>query len=548
MSRSTCALLVFLFALPAAEAGLPLPPAYAHRLRGPDIRVRAIEGLDERVQDGKLYLRLKDFLELVLENDTEIQMMRLDILPAADAVLAAKAVFDPSVTLGFNALRSASPSYTQIAGAETLSSLSHQAQIEASQMLPSGQSLSIGFQGTRLSDNSQFSLFNPSISSGLTLGIVQPLLQNRGNIQYLAPLRIARTQLRIATERTEASIADAVASAATRYWDAIQARDNIRVAQLSVDLAQKSYDRDKLALDLGALSKLDIFQSESQVAERKVDVIRAQYAYRDALDGLRRSIGADLNPATRNIEIVLEDDPSSLPLGVVSTAEGAIQSALAHRPELSAIDRHAGIEDLNARVARDSMLPKLDLGVQFGGNGLGGNQVPASNALGGPSSFVSGGLGDALSQMFRLSAPFYGFSLQMTIPVRSSRAQANLADALVGRAHDRYQRRQTEQQIIQEVKAALNQLDMAHAQIDAAKTARDLAHQNVDAQQQKYEIGGITAFELLDAQSRLAGIEGTLVASYANYQKALVAYRRATWTLLDGFGIIVETPRVPGEN
>ena len=89
-------------------------------------------------------------------------------------------------------------------------------------------------------------------------------------------------------------------------------------------------------------------------------MIRAQYAYRDALDGLRRSIGADLNPATRNIEIVLEDDPSSLPLGAVSTAEGAIQSALAHRPELSAIDRQAGIEDLNARVARAQVGRQLD--------------------------------------------------------------------------------------------------------------------------------------------------------------------------------------------
>ena len=44
----------------------------------------------------------------------------------------------------------------------------------------------------------------------------------------------------------------------------------------------------------GALPSLDIFQSQSQVAQRKVGVIQAQYAYRDALDGLRRIIGADL--------------------------------------------------------------------------------------------------------------------------------------------------------------------------------------------------------------------------------------------------------------
>jgi len=220
----------------------------------------------------------------VLRNNTEIQIMRLEVLPAADAVVAAQAVFDPSVSLGVGVLRNTSLSYTQVAGAETLSSLSDQAQINASQLLPWGQSLSVGLSGTRLSDNSRFSLFNPSISSGLSFALTQPLLENRSNIQNRAPLSIARTQLLIASDQAETRIADAVAAAARAYWDAIQARDSIRVAQLAVDLARKSYDRDKLALDLGALSKLDIYQSESQVAQRKVDLIQTQYAYSAALD------------------------------------------------------------------------------------------------------------------------------------------------------------------------------------------------------------------------------------------------------------------------
>ena len=58
---------------------------------------------------------------------------------------------------------------------------------------------------------------------------------------------------------------------------------------------RNQYERDKLSLDLGALPSLDIFQSQSQVAQRKVAVIQAQYAYRDAFDGLRRLIGADLD-------------------------------------------------------------------------------------------------------------------------------------------------------------------------------------------------------------------------------------------------------------
>ncbi len=355
---------------------------------------------------------------------------------------------------------------------------------------------------------------------------------------------IARTQLLITYEQSEARIADFVAAAARQYWDAIQARDNIKVQQQAYDLAQKSYERDKLALDLGALPALDIFQSQSQVAQRKVGVIQAQYAYRDALDGLRRLIGADLNPTTRNIEIVLEDDPVSTPAPALPLDE-AVAAALQKRPELSWIRRRQGINDLNARVARNSMLPRFDLSAIGGAFGLGGNQIPVSGPLGtGPSTFIPGGLGDALHQMFAFQAPMYGFAVNMTLPVRSSAAQAGLADAMVSRARDNYQQRQFEQQVIQDVKVATNQIDMSTAQIEAAKVARDLAQKNVEAEQQKYELGGVTAFEVLDAQSRLANVEGSLLEAYTGYQKALIAYQRAVWTLLDGMGIIVETPKV----
>ena len=66
----------------------------------------------------------------------------------------------------------------------------------------------------------------------------------------------------------------------------------------------------------------------------------------------------------------------------------------------------------------------------------------------------------------------------------------------------------------------------------------------MEAEQQKYELGGVTAFEVLDAQSRLATVEGSLLGAYVDYQKALISYKRAVWTLLDGMGIIVETPKV----
>jgi outer membrane protein TolC len=506
---------------------------------------RDVEDLEQRIQNGKLVLNLKAFLALVLKNSTGIRLTALDVYSAADAVTSAKAPFDPQLLLQFNAQRSVQEEAAQTSGTETLSALGQTSTASYSQVLGSGPTVTAGFNAARTSSNSPFNFFNPSIATGLNFTVTQPLLQNRGNLQMRAPLMVARTQFRIVTEQSQAQIATTVANAAGQYWEAVRARENIRVLEQSLDLAQKSYERDHQALELGALSKLDILQSQSQVAQRKLDLIQGRYAYKQALDGLRQLIGADLKPDTLVMEIVLEDDPREMPVGFHALPLGeAISKARRDRPELSAAGRRVGVDDLNARVARDQMTPRLDFSLQAGSSGLGGNQLPVVLPVGGTTAFVAGGLGDSLNQLFAFSSPYYGFSLTLGIPVRSSAAQASLTDALVNRVRDRYNQRQIDQQVILDVETANSQLELALVSVDAAKVSRDLSQQNVDAEQMKYQLGTVTAFELLTAQSQLATAENSLVNAYVNYQKAVVAYRRAIWTTLDDLGFVLESPQV----
>ncbi len=530
-----------------AWAGMPSLHDYLQKRFHPEsVQERDVEGLDQQIRDGKLVLDLKSFLSLVLKNSTDIRLTQLDVYTAADAITGAHAPFDPQLLLSFNATRSVQTEVSQISGAASLSGLAENSNVGYNQVLGAGPTVSASFSASRNSSNSAFSFFNPSISTGLNFNLTQPLLQNRGNIQLRAPLMIARTQLRIVSEQSQAQIANTIANAAAQYWEAIRARDSIRVAEQSLDLAQKSYERDKKALDLGAISKLDILPSQSQVAQRKLDLIQAQYGYRQSLDGLRRLIGADLKPNTVNIEMALEDDPSVLPVGFEALPQDqATAKALRDRPELTAANRRIAIDELNARVARNSLQPRLDLSLSAGGSGLGGNQLPVVLPLGmGTTTFVAGGLGDSLSQLFSFGSPYYGFGLTLGIPIKSSAAKASLSDSLVNRARDRYNTRQMEQQVILDVKTATSSLELAQASVDAAKSSQDLARQNVDAEQEKYQLGTVTAFELLTAQTQLATSESSVVNAYVNYQKAVVAYRRAVWTILDDFGVVVDSPKV----
>src|SRR5258708_38154701 len=121
--------------------GVTLPKFVMDRFHGPNVQVRDVEGVQERVQDNKLYLHVKDLIALVLKNNTEINLTRLDVLTAADAILAAKAPFDPNLVAGFNSIRAETPQFSQIGGAEQLNNLSQQTTLGFQQTLSSGQVL-----------------------------------------------------------------------------------------------------------------------------------------------------------------------------------------------------------------------------------------------------------------------------------------------------------------------------------------------------------------------------------------------------------------------
>ncbi len=108
---------------------------------------------------------------------------------------------------------------------------------------------------------------------------------------------------------------------------------------------------------------------------------------------------------------------------------------------------------------------------------------------------------------------------------------------------DQYQERRTQQQVILDVRQAIRNIELTKTTIEVSIHARDIAKLNVDAEQKKYELGSNTAFEVLDSQNRLANAESFLLTAYVGYQQAYVSYQRATWTLFDSLGIVLEMPK-----
>jgi outer membrane protein TolC len=256
-------------------------------------------------------------------------------------------------------------------------------------------------------------------------------------------------------------------------------------------------------------------------------------------------MGADVTAELRALDIVLEDDPTALPTQTsILPFEEALSSALRVRPEASAAKRRLGVDELNARLAHNALLPRLDLTAQGQAAGLAGNQAPYVSLVGTTVPGSTSGFVTSLGQVLAFNSPAYGGGLTFTFPFRNSAASAQLADAYVNRTRDRYSELQVKQQITLDVRQAITMLELANSTIEAARKARDLSVKNVEAEQQKYELGTVTAFEVLDSQNQLASSENALLGAFVGYQEAYMSYQRATWTLLDGLGMVLETPKV----
>jgi outer membrane protein len=509
----------------------------------PRVELQPPVRLGDFVVDGKLELSLRSYLELVMANNTEIQIQRLALEAPRNQILRSHSIFDPVLTGSFNNERRKTPSNDALAGAATLQQLSQPARFSYTQTLPTGTQYTTSFNASKSSSNSGFQNFNPALTSNLGMNFSQPLLRNRGREVTRLNIMVAQSRFRKAEYDLRSQLLTQVTDAELAYWAVIQARENLRVRQNALSLAGEALKRAQRELELGALSPLDIFDPEQQFASARIEVSQAEFNLAQTLDALRRQMGADLDPSYRNLAIVLTEDVMP---GVTATIDPEVQveKALLVRPDLRSATQSLDVDDLNIKSAANSLKPELALTGNYVTQGRGGNFYQRSDVFTPDGSriisMVPGGFGNALEQMFGFGYPVYSFGLTMRLPIRDRRAAADYADALVTKRRNTLAVRSVEQQVRLEVLNAVNQVESSKAGVELALTAREYAQKYLDAEQKKYELGTTQLFFVLRAQERLNQAEAAVVQQSVQYRRNLLNLLRRTGDLLDERGIAIQ--------
>jgi outer membrane protein len=497
----------------------------------------------EHVVDGKLRLTLQEAVVLTLVNNSNVRLQELNVESAKYSLLNAHSPFDPLVQASFNAQRSISQPFTELAGVPStqvpLSVLTQATQVNYSQTFETGTNFQANFSINKLSSNSTFNFYNPSTSTFLGFQFTQPLLRNRWLFANRAPLVIARRNLQGSRAMFEVQVSNTIQLVVNQYWNVVQARGNLEVTRTSLDAAEATYKHDKRALELGALPPLDIYRSESEVASRRVQAIQSEYALKQTEDAFRQTVGADLDPYFRALDLDLTEPAEPAVEQQNVDVATVLQQAMAKRQELEVARLSLGNDDTSILLAHNNLLPDLRLSGNYSGNGLGGNEYNLNYTP--PQLISTGGFGDSMTQLFGFAYPSYGFGLTLNLPVKNRSAQAALGNALVSRRHDLYSERQIREQITYDVSNAVHQLEQAKISMAASKEAVELARKTMAAEQRKYELGTGQIFLVLEAQTELAAAEQSRLQAEIGYQLAVAALKYATGSSLEPYGVqIVE--------
>jgi outer membrane protein TolC len=496
---------------------------------------------------GKLELSLKNYIELVMANNTQIQLQFLTLEIPKNNITSVFGKWDPTATASFSTTRQTSvPTNPATAGSATLGSISKSLtqplNLGYGQALDSGMTYQVNFTETKSSFSNSRSSYNPSISSGLTFQVTQPLLQNRGRYVNRIPVMQAESLYKQTDFSMISTILNLVNTAETAYWNLISARESLRVAVEERDASKTNFEFVQKQLALGAIAELDIYNPQGQLAAAEVAVSQGQFALARAEEALRVQIGADLDPEVRKLPINLTEPVEELTAQVTPDPEPEVQKALDINPNVKLALEKLGYDELGIQSAKNGLQPNLALSARYSSAGQGGIYIPSQSTLLGAGSAepIPGGVGDAMSQMFGFSYPTYMGSLTLTLPIKNRTAAMTMASSLVTKKTDALNLRNTQQQTRLSVVTAVTNLKGAIEQLKLAKIQVDIQRKNVDAQNLEYQLGTNTNQDVVLALQAFATADAQLVSSQVGVRTAILNLHTQTGDLLDELGIVIK--------
>jgi outer membrane protein len=467
-------------------------------------------------------MSLADAIETSLRRNLALALERERVREVSALRGLALGAFEPVLQAASGRSRSKSPPETaqEAQGARgALESTRDFWDVSLFERLPTGTELRLDWINNRSESTLGTAVAPELFRSGLTLGIVQPLLRDFSFSTRIQRAPVLRAQFASEGAREEARLRALLTVKATEdaYWDLVESWKTYEVNVGAHKLAENQLELTRRQIAAGVLPESDVIGVEGTLAQRQVAVVRAEAQIERAADLLRTLL--NLPAGEWEQPLIPVDAPSFVHVEV--PFETALAAAESYRPELQRVRIDLKRIALDVDVARNARLPRLDLRGAFGSVGQ------------------EADYGRTLDQVQEVTGRQWSVALTLGWAPLGVAARAELRRLRAVLRENEIGRDQLMLGMRAQIREALRAIETAERQLYAAAKFRDLSERSLDVEQRRFLNGLASSSNFLVAQ-RQAELAQARLAEL----EALIAHEKASSDLQLAMGQLLEARNV----
>ena len=500
-------------------------------------------------EPGAQPLSINEAIAVGLQNNLDVQVNRYQPYIGELTAGAAWGAYDPTFNgeVGYDSSQFRNVNILNNLGGEDydqqniVATVSGQAGISA--LIPYwGASVDIGLDGSSADTNQSFIPFSPLYNSGLTIGASIPLMRGLIWNEPWTQVKTTRLAYDADLDNFTTSVMNTVQQIIGNYWNLVATKEQVRVAQKSLESNQALLDQTQTQYEVGVVSKVEVVQAEAGLANSEFDLIVAKNNYRDAQDQLISDVLGNHLHASTDLLFDPTTSPQFTSVQPVDLNE-AVATAFEKRPELAAAQRRLDQGEVQLKFAKNQRLPQLDVGVRYrtgGTDGLANDAYTFTQIV--PEQ--EGNFGDTFDSYFQADRPReFVAQAQVSIPLGNIAGRKNVSKARIELRRANSQIVQLKQQIIVAVRSAARGLLASAQGVQAAERRRVAAVEQLRAEQIRLEHGESTPYDVLLRQSDLVDAESQKIAALQAFRNAQAQLDRQKGTILDTWNVSIANVR-----
>jgi outer membrane protein TolC len=435
----------------------------------------------------EISLKLADAVYLALQNNRDLKIAYLQRIIETKELAEAESKFNPTVTpelsLNLNNNQTGDDSNnTTTAGLGA----------SLNWPLPTGGNFTLKWQGeNQLSRNTalDISTNTNTLSQNLNVSFSQPLLKDFGADLNILSIKRARLAENVNVLNLKNTIAQKITDTIESYRRLLLAQERLKIEQLSVANAKKDLERLEALFEFGRIAKNDLVERQADIAQQEVNLLNTQTNVEAAISSLNRTI--DLPITRKLIAIETPTPPTSLNLPPFSE-----MLELAKANNSGYLNAQNAVENAKFGILEAKNQQQVDLRLNFNYGFNSANNSDDTNNL--SSSLI-------------LNREFGNLSQDNTVAKSEVRLQtANLS---LGK---------TEDDLNENLKNQVRNVEDTFTQIKLAQEARKLAAERVENAKERMRLGSdISMTDIINFENSLVAAKNQELTAIIEHQNSV---------------------------